>query len=146
MFKWGLSAALLDHSGFSSLVEPLLSPQDSLFNHQWSKLNNTQVIMTLSNPSDNKIRPEQVHVLSVVWKNWMTDFRLDYLKRKSPPPLFFLPPPTLCCLCSLQRCLCPRCGCVPLLTRRNECFQGQTRQKRLNFTTWLNCPVMEKYC
>lgn len=55
---------------FPSLVEPLLRPQDrsSLFNHQWSKRNHTQVIMTLSPPSDNNIRPEQVHVLSVVWK------------------------------------------------------------------------------
>ncbi|CAB1413579.1 unnamed protein product [Pleuronectes platessa] len=29
--------------------------------------------------------------------------------------------------------LCPRCGCVPLLTRRDECFQRRTRKKSPDF-------------
>lgn len=72
--------------------------------------------------------------LSVIWKKRMTGFRLDYFKMTFPPPLFSLPLLAVFVpSCSSSGCLCPRFGCVPLLTRWDECFQRQTRQKSPDF-------------
>lgn len=82
---------------------------------------------------------------SVIRKNvYFWDSFSEYFIMKSSTHTHHLPPSG--CLCSLLHpsdsgCFCLRCGCVPLLTRWDECFQRETRQKspRSYYLAKLSC-------